>query len=54
MSEDFNTRIETKEAEVDYISEIHRDMIESGKHQYAKVYDFTDGDRVKITIEITE
>ena len=53
MSEDVNTRVETKEAEVDYITEIHKDMVENGKHWYTNSYDFTNGDRVKITVEIT-
>lgn len=52
MSEDVNTRIETKDAEVDYITEIHKDMVENRKHRYTNSYDFTNGDRVKITVEI--
>ena len=52
MNEDVNTRIETKEAEVDYITEIHKDMVENRKHRYTNSYDFTNGDRVKITVEI--
>lgn len=52
MSENVNTRVETKEAEVDYITEIHKDMVENEKHWYTKSYDFTNGDRVKITVEI--
>ena len=52
MSEDVNTRVETKEAEVNFITEIHKDMDENGKHWYTNSYDFTNGDRVKITVEI--
>ena len=53
MSEDVNTRVETKEAEVNFITEIRKDMDENGKHWYTNSYDFTNGDRVKITVEIT-
>ena len=53
MSEDVNTRVETKEAQVNFITEIHKDMDENGKHWYTNSYDFTNGDRVKITVEIT-
>lgn len=52
MSDDVNTRVETKEAEVDYITEIHKDMVKNGKHFYTNSYDFTNDDRVKITVEI--
>lgn len=53
MSEGVNTRVETKEAEVNFITEIHKDMDENEKHCYTNSYDFTNGDRVKITVEIT-
>ena len=53
MNKDVNTRIETKETEVDYITQIHKDMLENKKHWYTTSYDFTNGDRVKITVEIT-
>ena len=53
MSNYVNTRIETKEAEFDFIAEIHKDMHDNGKHLYTNSYDFTNGDRVKITVEIT-
>ena len=52
MSDDVNTRIETKEAEVDFITEIHKDMHDNGKHWYTNSYDFTNGNRVKVTVEI--
>lgn len=52
MQEEVNTRVKTKETEVDYIMEIHKDMVENGKHWYTNSYDFTNGDRVKITVEI--
>lgn len=52
MQEEVNTSVKTKEAEVDYITEIHKDMVENKKHRYANSYDFTNGDRVKITVEI--
>ena len=52
MSEDVNTRVETKEAEVNFITEIHNDMNENRKHWYTNSYDFSNGDRVKITVEI--
>lgn len=54
MSNDVNTRIETKEAEIDFIIEIHKDMEDNGKHLYTNSYDFRNGDRVKITVEITK
>lgn len=54
MQEEVNTRVKTKETEVDYITEIHKDMVENGKHWYTNSYDFTNGDRVKITVEIVE
>ena len=54
MSNDVNTRIETEEAEIDFIIEIHKDMLENGKHWYTNSYDFSNGDRVKITVEITK
>ena len=44
--------LETKEAEVDFITEIHKDMHDNGKHWYTNSYDFTNGDRVKVTVEI--
>lgn len=44
-------REETKEAEVNYIKEIHNDMVENEKNFYTMAYDFQNGDRVKITIE---
>ena len=53
MSNYANTRIETKEAEFDFIAEIHKDMHDNGKHLYTNSYDFANGDRVKITVEIT-
>lgn len=54
MQKEVNTRVKTKETEVDYITEIHKDMVENGKHWYTNSYDFTNGDRVKITVEIVE
>lgn len=50
MQEEVNTKVKTKETEVDYIMEIHKDMVENGKHWYTNSY----GDRVKITVEIVE
>lgn len=32
MQEEVNTRVKTKETEVGYITEIHKDMVENGKH----------------------
>lgn len=54
MQEEVNTSVKTKESEVDYITEIHKDMVENKKHRYTNSYDFTNGDRVKITVEIVE
>lgn len=54
MQEEVNTRVKTNETEVDYITEIHKDMADNGKHRYTNSYDFTNGDRVKITVEIVE
>lgn len=51
MSEDVKTSTKTKEAELDYITEIHKDMVEHGKHWYTNLYDFGNQDRVKITVE---
>ena len=53
MSNYVNTTIETREAEVNYIVEIHKDMRDNCKHRYTNSYDFSNGDRVKITVEIT-
>lgn len=44
-------REETKEIELNYIKELHKDMMEHGKHFYTCSYDFENEDRVKITIE---
>ena len=54
MSNYVNTTINTREAEVDYIVEIHKDMRDNCKHWYTNSYDFSNGDRVKITVEITK
>ena len=54
MSNYVNTSIKTREAEVNYIVEIHEDMCDNCKHWYTNSYDFSNGDRVKITVEITE
>ena len=54
MSNYVNTTIETREAEVNYIVEIHKDMRDNCKHWYTNSYDFSNGDRVKITVEITK
>lgn len=54
MQKEVNTRVKTKESEVDYITEIYMDMVENEKHWYTNSYDFTNGDRVKITVEIIE
>ena len=53
MSNYVNTTIKTREAEVNYIVEIHKDMRDNCKHRYTNSYDFSNGDRVKITVEIT-
>ena len=53
MSNYVNTTIKTREAEVNYIVEIHKDMRDNCKHWYTNSYDFSNGDRVKITVEIT-
>lgn len=52
MSEKANTSVKTQETEVDYIKEIHNDMVENSKKKYTNVYGFPSGDRVKITVEI--
>lgn len=52
MCEDVNTSFETKKAEIDYIIEIHRDMVDNDKHWYTNTYKFTNGDHAKITVEI--
>lgn len=44
-------REETKEIELNYIKELHKDMVEYGKHLYTCSYDFENEDRVKITVE---
>ena len=44
-------REETKEMELNYIKELHKDMVEHGKHLYTCSYDFENEDRVKITVE---
>lgn len=54
MQKEVNTRLKTKESEVGYITEIHKDMVKNRKHWYTNSYDFTNGDRVKITVEIVE
>ena len=54
MSNYVNTTIQTSEAEVNYIVEIHKDMRDNCKHWYTNSYDFSNGDRVKITVEITK
>ena len=54
MQDKVNTSIKTKKTEVDYITEIHKDMTDNGKHWYTDSYDFVNGDRVKITVEIVE
>ena len=54
MSNYVNTTIETREAEVNYIVEIHKDMRDNFKHWYTNSYDFSNGDRVKITVETTK
>ena len=54
MSNYVNTTIETREAEVNYIVEIHKDMRDNCKHWYTNSYDFSNGDRVKITVETTK
>lgn len=54
MNKKINTSQETKEAEVDYITEIHKDMVRNNKSWYTNSYDFTNGDRVKITVEIVK
>ena len=54
MSNYVNTTIETREAEVNYIVEIHKDMRDNCKYWYTNSYDFSNGDRVKITVEITK
>ena len=51
MSNYVNTTIETREAEVNYIVEIHKDMRDNCKYWYTNSYDFSNGDRVKITVE---
>ena len=51
---DVNVRKETQAAEVNFIVEIHNDMNKNGKHYYTNSYDFSNGDRVKITVEITK
>ena len=54
MQKEVNTRVKTKGSEVDYITEIQKDLVENGKHWYTNSYDFTNGDRVKIIVEIIE
>ena len=54
MNNDVNTKIETEEAEIDFIMEIHKDMEDNGKYLYTNSYDFSNCDRVKITVEITK
>lgn len=54
MSKDVNTSQETKETEVDYITEIHKDMVKNNKSWYTNSYNFKNGDRVKITVEIVK
>ena len=54
MSNYVNTTIQTSEAEVNYIVEIHKDMRDNCKHWYTNSYDFSNGDRVKITVEKTK
>ncbi len=54
MSKDVNTSQETKETEEDYITEIHKDMVKNNKSWYTNSYDFKNGDRVKIIVEIVK
>lgn len=54
MQTTFSTRPKTKKNETDYIAELHKDLTDYGKKQYTNFYDFVNGDRVKITVEIVE
>lgn len=54
MREEVNTSVKTSKAEVNYIAEIHKDLVDNGKHWYTNSYDFVNGDRVKITVEIIQ
>lgn len=54
MQTEFNTRPKTKKNETDYIAELHKDLTDYGEKQYTNFYDFVNGDRVKITVEIVE
>lgn len=51
MSREVELRLETRNAELDYVKEIHKDMLEHEKHFYTASYEFANKDRVKITIE---
>ena len=54
MQTEFSTRPKTKKNETDYIAELHKDLTDYGEKQYTNFYDFVNGDRVKITVEIVE
>jgi len=54
MGKYVNTSPETKGTELDYIIEIHKDMVKNNKSWYTNSYDFKNGDKVKITVEITK
>lgn len=54
MQTEFNTRPKTRKNEADYIAELHKDLTDYGEKQYTNFYDFVNGDRVKITVEIVE
>lgn len=49
-----NTTIETREEEVNYIVEIHKYMRDNCIHWYTNTYDFSNEERVKITVELTK
>jgi len=54
MQTEFNTRPKTRKNEADYIAELHKDLTDYGEKKYTNFYDFVNGDRVKITVEIVE